>query len=85
MDLRDTDYPPGSTFNVFVLRLCGNVRMIVPRGTQVTARRLLLCGNRDIYVRDLDEEEYDSAPPSIKVNVLMLCGDFKVRSDEEDM
>ena len=41
MDMREEDYPAGSTFNIFILRLCGNVRMIVPRGTQVRARRLL--------------------------------------------
>ncbi|KAL3902297.1 MAG: hypothetical protein SGILL_010873 [Bacillariaceae sp.] len=41
IDMREEDYPPGSTFNIHILRLCGNVRMIVPRGTLVRARRLL--------------------------------------------
>jgi hypothetical protein len=41
MDIKEGDYPPGSNFHVFILRLCGNVRMIVPCGTQVRAWRLL--------------------------------------------
>jgi hypothetical protein len=75
VDMRDSQYPPGSTFKLFVLRLCGNIRMIVPRGTRVTIRRVQLCGSRDVHVRD--QEVYEFAPPSIVINVLMLCGDIK--------
>jgi len=88
MDLRDSSYPGGSSFNIWVGRLCGDVRMLVPRGTKVTIRRILLCGNRDILVREPeegDETVTSTDPLLVTINVLMLCGDVKVRSDDCDM
>jgi hypothetical protein len=86
IDIRNTgDYPSGITFSIYVIRMCGDLRMLVPKGTQITSRRIVLCGNKDIHVPNQEVDTGVTFPPHVKINVLMLCGDIKIRCDEFDM
>jgi hypothetical protein len=81
-------------YNIIMIRLCGDTRIIVPPGTIVRARRIMLCGNRDIHIEpcdnDVDNVESPAAaqqrppPAKLTVNILMLCGNLIVRSDDRD-
>merc|ERR1712151_303328 len=63
---------------VWILRFCGNVDVLVPRGTHVVVRRMLLCGNRDIV---LDDDETLLRPKSrLTLTILSLCGNVRVRN-----
>jgi hypothetical protein len=83
IDIRDSHFAPGTKVKIFTLRLCGDARILVPRGTQVVVRRFLLCGNRDIHV---DRATEDSAEPlpRISITIISLCGDAQVSSDDSE-
>jgi hypothetical protein len=70
-------------YNITSVRLCGDIRMLVPPGTIIRVRRVLLCGNRDIRIDDVDEATIRAA--KVTVNILILCGNIIVRSNERDL
>ena len=84
IDLRGQEgvVPPGSHFRVVVVRLCGDVHLYVPRGTQVDMCRISMCGNKNIRNEDA-ESSSPTSPLSIKLTVVMLCGDIRVLNEEE--
>jgi hypothetical protein len=88
IDIRDSP-PLTAPVNVWILRLIGNVRMLVRPGTEVVVRRLLLCGNRDVQVEPAEQDDDNTnttvPPPRITLNILSLCGNVRVRSNRDDM
>ena len=64
--------------------------MIVPVGTQVTLRRVMLCGNKVVDTGSDDEEEDDdynlnesNATATVSVTVITLCGDVWITKNDE--
>jgi len=55
--------------------LCGDVRVIVPRGVKIVVRRILLCGDKDV---DIDESALTDTSPTVSIFALLLCGDVRV-------
>ena len=94
IDIHDASFSPEhSKLKIINLRLCGNTNLLVPPGTRVVVRRLLLCGNRDIFVEDADQNDDDperqgtagTVAPRITLTIFSLCGDICVRSDPNEM
>jgi hypothetical protein len=86
IDIRDSNFPPGTKLTLMSVRLCGSTTMLVPPGTRVVVRRLLLCGSRDIHVEDDLERGREQGPPArITLTILCLCGDVRVRSDPNEL
>ena len=76
-------------FNVTTVRLCGDTKILVPPGTIVKARRIMLCGDRHIDVEPASSSNSRSARGAearakLIVNILMLCGSLRVTSDVRD-
>eukprot|EP00934_Nitzschia_sp_Nitz4_P001070 Nitzschia sp. Nitz4//scaffold24_size164493//158265//158834//NITZ4_002355-RA/size164493-processed-gene-0.250-mRNA-1//-1//CDS//3329544195//1070//frame0 len=84
IDMRDAQFPPGSEVTLFTARLCGNMELLVPRGTQVVFRRFLLCGTKEVYVEPTTAED-TVAPPSVTITVVSLCGKVFVSSDPDEL
>jgi hypothetical protein len=82
IDVRNSRFAPGSHYSVFILKLCGDARVTVPRGTRVRVRRLLLCGSRDVHVEDAEVAvAAGPPPPRLTITIVSLCGDARVRSE----
>lgn len=79
IDMRELP-PQHANFHFIIVRLCGNIKMYVPRGTNVTLRRFTLCGSRDIDLDDENDPELNnsSSPPNVKITYVTLCGDVRV-------
>ena len=79
-------------FNVTTVRLCGDTKILVPPGTIVKARRIMLCGDRHIDVEPVSSSSNSRSAPArgaevrakLIVNILMLCGSLRVTSDVRD-
>ena len=79
IDMRDLQLPlPENYHFVIVPLLCGNVKMLVPRGTNLSLRRFSLCGSKNIDIDDDVEMNNQSSAPTVKVTVVTLCGDIRV-------
>ena len=73
-------YPPiGAHYRFIMVNLCGDARVFVPKGTQVTICRVSLCGNR---VLEYDERTNDEQPPQVTVTVVQLCGNIHIADVE---
>jgi len=57
IDLRESRLPPASHIKIVIVRLCGDTRVYVPKGTRVSIRRILLCGDKDVRLEE-DDEDY---------------------------
>jgi len=80
VDMREmTQQQSTGPFHFIIVRLCGDVRMFVPRGAAVTLRRISLCGSKDIDIAD-DNEANRHNTPGIKVTVVTLCGDVRIQN-----
>ena len=79
VDFRDSNLPEGSSLSLIIVRLCGDVKLYVQRGTQVKVCRVLLCGDKDI-----DEDGQLESSIKISVYILGLCGSVIVSNRPED-
>ena len=92
IDMRICTLPPGSHVKLFVMRVCGDTRVLVPKQTRVSVRRILLCGDKDVQLEEEPNEEaalpHHEQLPRVTIYVVMLCGSIRVRSEglvnEED-
>lgn len=85
LDLLNTPLQPGAKVTILSVRLCGNIVALVPPGTRVIARRIMLCGNRDIDVAEDPEQDLTQPPPCVIVYNLSLCGDIRARSNPDEI
>lgn len=67
--------------NVTLMRLCGDAKILVPRGTKVKVQRILLCGSRDVQVEESPRDQQEGDPIVLTVRIMVLCGDLRVRSE----
>lgn len=75
IDLRESQLQPNSTLSFFIVALCGDVKIFVPRGTDVTLRRISLCGDKVI---DIDESSLNESSPSVTATIIIPLGNVKV-------
>ena len=82
IDLRETAMSTthSNEFYFIVVRLCGDVRLWVPRGTQVTVRRFSLCGEWHVDVDEDNDAEAAATAPTVKLTLVMLCGNVRVEN-----
>lgn len=78
VDIREQNYPPGTKLRVFVLSLCVDIKVYVPRGTTVVVRRLMLCGDKDI---DVEPDDSVEPRPRLVLTIVTLCGNVRVTSE----
>jgi hypothetical protein len=78
LDLRQAQFPASECISIILVKLCGDIRLIVPPNTVVSTCVVMLCGDNRI--------ETDSTPPEnatvnvcdVKLTIVKLCGDVVV-------
>ena len=81
IDMRESEFPPNTKVKFLIVKLCGDVKIYVPRGTPVTVRRVALCGDKRIDVEE--ENEMDDSAPRLTVRIVMLCGSLVVKNRKD--
>lgn len=76
-DLRQASFPEKVSINI--IKLCGDLRLIVPPSVTVSACAVMLCGDRRMEV-----ECNGGTGPHVKLHIVKLCGDIVVTNEEED-
>lgn len=72
LDLLGFQLPP--TVKIWIIKICGDVKLIVPLGTTVSINSILLCGDRDV-----DTDVPTENGPHVKLTFIApLCGSLKV-------
>ena len=72
LDLSGLQLPP--SVKIWIIKICGDVKLIVPPGTAVSVNSILLCGDRDV-----DTDVPTENGPHVKLTFIApLCGSLKV-------
>lgn len=75
LDLSGFQLPP--TVKIWIIKICGDVKLIVPPGTTVSVNSIMLCGDRD-----LDTDVPTENGPHVKLTFIApLCGSLKVTNE----
>lgn len=75
LDLSGLHLPP--TIKIWIIKICGDVKLIVPPGTSVSVNSILLCGDRDVET-DVPTE---NGPHVTLTFIAPLCGSLKVTNE----
>lgn len=83
LDLRQVLFStsPETHITIIMIKLCGDIHLIVPPNTFVSTCAIMLCGDKRIEAQDSggDESSYD-----VKLTIVKLCGDVIVTNDDQD-
>jgi hypothetical protein len=80
-DLRQAQFPSNECISINVLKLCGDLQLIVPPAVSVSTCAVMLCGDRRIETTAAASSD---AGPHVNLHLLKLCGDVIVSNDEQD-
>jgi predicted membrane protein len=79
LDLSGFQLPP--TVKIWIIKICGDVKLIVPPGTSVSVNSILLCGDRDVET----DVPMENGPHVTLTFIAPLCGSIKVTNDNRSV
>eukprot|EP00978_Attheya_sp_CCMP212_P014896 scaffold38243_cov51-Attheya_sp.AAC.1 len=81
IDMKESEFPPGTKLKFIIVKLCGDVKLVAPPGTIVNVCRISLCGDKDINV---NESPQTDASPTITITMIAPIGSIRVCNFEAD-
>jgi hypothetical protein len=75
LDISGYELLPQQTVKICTIKICGDVRLIVPPNTTVSVNSIMLCGDRDV---DTGCPTTQDAPHVKLIFIAPLCGSLKV-------
>jgi hypothetical protein len=83
LDLRQVSFShlPETNIKIIIVKLCGNIHLIVPPNTNVSTCAIMPCGDKRIETHD--DSSGDESSHDVKLTVVQLCGDVIVTNNDE--
>lgn len=80
LDLRRVQFPDSTGISVVFIKLCGNIRLIVPANVSVSTCAIMLCGDRRIETAAASDS---LSIPHVQLTIVQLCGDVVVANTDD--
>lgn len=81
IDLRKAQFPPSGDVYITIIKLAGDVKLIVPESVSVSVKAIMLCADKRI---EEAAEASLSSSPHVKLTIINLCGDVVVTTTDEN-
>jgi len=83
LDLRQVKFPSdGTSVSIKIIKLLGDVKLIVPPNVSVSIQAIMLCADKRIEEGTSDEKKETSN--HIKLTIVNLCGDVVVTTSDDN-
>ena len=79
LDLRRVQFPTtAERISVVIIKLCGDIRLIVPESVSVSTCAIMLCGDKRI-----DTAADSTSFPHVQLTVVTLCGNVIITNKND--
>lgn len=81
IDLRQAQFPSSGTVSITIIKLAGDIKLIVPESVSVSVKTFMLCSDKRI---EETAKASMSSSPHVKLVIINLCGDIVVTTTDEN-
>jgi predicted membrane protein len=78
LDLRRTQFPATESISIVIIKLCGDIRLIVPENVSVSTCTIMLCGDKRIEIAAGN----GLSCPHVKLTIVKLCGNVIITNND---